>query len=146
MKQIFISYSHQDKAWLTRIKTALQQESLGIFQIWDDQELITGDKWLEKIEKALEAAQVAILLVTPDFLQSQFIREKEVFTILEKAKKEGLQIAWIAVEKADMKDCPLLQYQAANDSEHPLSKLSDTEMKQALDLIVANIRKMALAN
>ncbi|HKD16140.1 MAG TPA: toll/interleukin-1 receptor domain-containing protein [Candidatus Angelobacter sp.] len=146
LKQIFISYSHVDTEWFKRVKNVLQPlETQGLFRIWDDQKIAPGDKWLEEIEKALDAAQVAVLLVTQDFLQSPFILNKELVTLLSKAEKEGLRIIWIAVEKTPP-DSPISQFQAANDPARPLCKLSEAEMNQVLEDIVIKLKKMALAN
>src|SRR5215470_9573613 len=146
LKQIFISYSHVDTEWFKRVKNVLQPlENQGLVRIWDDQKIAPGDKWLEEIEKALDAAQVAVLLVTQDFLQSPFIQNKELVTLLSKAEKEGLKIIWIAVEKTPA-DSPISQFQAANDPARPLCKLSEAEMNQVLEDIVIKLKKMALAN
>ncbi|HKE31489.1 MAG TPA: toll/interleukin-1 receptor domain-containing protein [Candidatus Angelobacter sp.] len=140
VKQIFISYSHADTEWFKKIRTSLQQlESQGLFQIWDDKKIEVGDKWLVEIKKALETAQVAILLVTQDFMQSPFIQNEELSTFLAKADT-GLRIIWVAVENADFSK--VSQFQAANDPKRPLSKLGETEMKQVLDDIVTKVKNL----
>src|SRR4051812_14843489 len=71
---VFISYSHQDEDWKDRLVThlgVLQKQE--ILEIWDDRKIDSGDEWYLEIQRALEAAKVAVLLVSANSLTSNFI-------------------------------------------------------------------------
>lgn len=90
---VFISYSHKDEAWKERLVShlgVLQHE--GLLDMWDDRRIGAGEDWYPEIQKAIDAASVAILLVSADFLTSKFILGEEVPRIMERREKEGLRI------------------------------------------------------
>jgi hypothetical protein len=90
---VFICYCHEDEAWKDRLVThlgVLQQES--ILDLWDDRRIGAGGNWYQKIEEAIARASVAVLLVSADFLNSNFILSEEVPRLLERRDKEGLRI------------------------------------------------------
>jgi hypothetical protein len=90
---IFISYSHEDEMWKNRLVThlgVLQQEDL--LDLWEDSRIGAGEDWFKEILEATAKASVAILLVSANFLVSEFIRRKEVPLLLERRFNEGLHV------------------------------------------------------
>jgi len=84
---VFISYSHRDRAWKDRVATFMQcmkQHGQFDYATWDDGEINPSENWAQMIRDALARARVAILLVSPDFLSSRFINEVEVPWLLER--------------------------------------------------------------
>jgi len=129
--KVFISYSHEDKKWLSELNTHLSPLlRRNIITSWDDTQLKAGDEWKVKVEAALATAKVAVLLVTPDFLASRFIAEEELPPLLEAARKEGVAIFWIAVSPSNYWATPIAKYQAANAPAHPLSTFDRSRRDQ----------------
>jgi TIR domain len=97
--QIFISYSHKDKVWLQRIRTHLSSAvRYRVIDAWEDTKIHPGSNWKDEIKRAL--ARVAVLLVSPSFLASEFIAQHQFPPLMEAAQKEGLTIFWILVSSA----------------------------------------------
>lgn len=143
---VFISYSHKDKRWLEKLRTTLQPiVPLDAIAIWDDTHIKAGDKWREEIDRALGSAKVAVLLVSPDFLASNFIAEFELPPLLQAAKREGLTILWIAVRPSVYRYTVIGEYQAVNDPKWPLYKLSGARREEELVKIGEQIMKAAAA-
>lgn len=96
---IFICYSHQDSKWRDRIKTHLQPYIRNTpITTWDDTKIKAGADWNQAIRSALQRAKIAILLVSADFMASDYINDQELPEIFTASEKDGLTIMWIAVK------------------------------------------------
>ncbi len=137
--QVFISYSHSDKDWLTKFRTVLRPlEKSSSVRVWADTEIKVGDKWREKIEEALVSAKIAVLLVSPNFLASDFINEEELPRILEASEKEGLIIIWLPISASLYNMTFIGNYQSAHDPSEPLDALSVAEQNKVF-VKIANV-------
>ena len=71
---IFISYSHEDEVWKDRLVRHLGVlKNQDLLDFWVDRSMEAGAAWREEIRDAMEASNVAILLVSTHFLTSRFI-------------------------------------------------------------------------
>lgn len=139
--QVFISYSHADSDWLKRLQTMLAPlQRRGALDVWADTRIQPGQLWKEEIKKALARAKVAVLLVSPDFLASEFIARHEFPTLLEAASKDGLIILWVPVRHSLYEETDIARYQAACDPRTPLSTLTAAEQDAALVQIAKKLR------
>jgi hypothetical protein len=130
-KPVFISYSHKDARWLDKLKLFLRPlEDKELIRVWDDTEIRPGSDWLGEIRNALSSARVAVFLVTQSFLDSPFIREKELPALLEQANNRGCLIFWIAVSSSTFADSPLAKIQGANAPSEPLDLMPESEQNK----------------
>ncbi|MER2517813.1 MAG: SIR2 family protein [Candidatus Accumulibacter phosphatis] len=81
--RLFISYSHKDTSWLEKVMPHLSiLDAQGLVSAWADQEIKPGERWKERIDAAIGEAEVAVLLVSVNFLTSEFIMKYELPTLL----------------------------------------------------------------
>jgi hypothetical protein len=96
--------------------------------LWHDKSGIKpGQEWEKEIKGALSKAKGAVLLVSRKFLNSEFIRSKELPIILEGAKEGKITLLWIAVEKAFFDRTLLHPFEALNDPKRPLSTFTGAQ-------------------
>jgi TIR domain len=144
--RIFISYSHKDKKFLDELLTHLKPlERDGLISAWSDKQITPGTAWPKEIERALASTKVAVLLVSKDFLASDFIHERELAPLLKKAEQGGLQILWTLVRACAYKGTPLANYQAVIPPNKPLAEMK-AERDKAWVRICEEIEKAASAS
>ncbi|UCH95806.1 MAG: toll/interleukin-1 receptor domain-containing protein, partial [Candidatus Aminicenantes bacterium] len=137
MNKIFISYSHKDEEWKDKLVEHLQVLELeGYCTWWDDRKIKVGDDWFPEIEKALQEASIAVMLISVHFLTSNFIREQEVPRILERRRKEGVRVIPIIVEPCPWKKVEwLASIQLLPKDGKPLS----TRKRHTINTILAKL-------
>jgi hypothetical protein len=98
--EIFLSYSHKDEKEKNKLLSHLGVlQKTGKINVWSDDQVAAGADWLESINTAISRASIAILLITADYLNSDFILNIEVPNFLKKRQQEGL-IVFPIVAKA----------------------------------------------
>ena len=140
-KLVFVSYSHQDQYWLDRLLVHLRPlERQGRFELWNDRLIRAGDEWREEIRKAVQSCQAAVLLVSADFMASDFIYNDELTPLLEAARQEGVRIISLIVSSSSYEDSTLGKFQAVNELSEPLDTLSRGHAEVCLAKVYKAVR------
>jgi hypothetical protein len=100
--------------------------------IWADTDIQAGARWREELRDALYSAKVAVLLVSPGFLASDFIAVNELPPILDAASNDGLKILWIPVSHSLYTETQIADYQAVHNPAQPLDSLSSSALNKVL--------------
>lgn len=138
--QIFISYSHADKPWLTKMRTFLAPlADKKLIEIWDDSDIKPGHDWRKKIDQSLDRANVAVLLVSAEFLSSKFIKDEELPVIIQAANAGVVKLIWVLVSECLWNVTDLKDKQAAFPVTNPLDTLTEGECNRALTQIAKRI-------
>jgi serine/threonine protein kinase len=147
-EKIFVSYSHKDVAWLDMLQNKL---GTGIyadaFEMWSDKRIESGKAWRREIEAGIASSRIALLLVSRNFLRSDFIINQEldsIFRLSEAAQLgEGLCIWWVPLERIsdeELQYAKLDKIQAAVASpSKPLSELDEKELADAIGGLSAKL-------
>ena len=100
----FISYSHNDKAALDRLHVHLKNLTReGRIETWYDRNILAGGELDAEIERELEASDLFLLLVSPDFIASDYCVEREMRRALERHAAGTARVVPIIVEECDWK-------------------------------------------
>lgn len=130
-KHLFISYSHKDKYFLDRLLVHLRPlQRQGTVDLWADTNITAGSNWKSQIEEALAKANIAILLISADFLASDFIVENELPPLLLQAETKGTRIIPVILKPSGFQRLPTLcQFQTINDLKAPIVSMSEGEQE-----------------
>lgn len=91
--QVFVSYSHRNRKALDQFARFLAPlERDGVVHAWDDREIEGGDDWRARIAQQIDAARVAVLFISQDFLSSQFIATEELPRLLAREDAGELRV------------------------------------------------------
>ena len=87
---IFVSYAHADTKWLNELTPQLHGLKLHAkIDVYDDRRLLGGDDWDAEVKAALDRADIVLLLVTANFIGSEYIHRVELPKALGRRKADG---------------------------------------------------------
>jgi hypothetical protein len=129
---VFISYSHRDRRWLDRLIVHLKPlERAGMIVPWEDTRIRAGERWRDEIVNSMAAARVAVLLVSAEFLASDFIAKNELPPLLESARAKGLIVIPVIVSPCRYEQTPALaSLQSINPPSKALSQLRKADSEE----------------
>lgn len=85
MSTLFFSYSHRDETLRDALEVHLSMlKCQGVITTWHDRRIGAGREFDQEISQHLEEADVILLLVSPDFLASDYCYEKEMARAMER--------------------------------------------------------------
>jgi DNA-binding NarL/FixJ family response regulator len=141
MVNIFISYSHTDWRWKDRVITHLSiSQRYGRLELWCDSCIEPGEDWYEKVQTSLDSADVAVLLISADFLTSKFILTEEVPRLLQRRESEGLHVVPVIVRPCAWQEVTWLKrMQLEPKNGKPLSTCRPHQVEQILAKLAVKI-------
>jgi len=107
--KVFISYSHRDSRFrdelMDMLSILIRQK---VIDVWHDREIAAGASWYRAIRSAMNKSDMAILLVSQYFLNSEFIQREEVPVLLKQRKGQGMRVIPIIVRDCLWEDDPVI--------------------------------------
>lgn len=162
---VFISYAHKDnensdptKRWLNRLLEYLQPLVIqNRISAWSDTDIEVGDQWERSIETQLSNANVAVLLISPAFLGSKYIRNSELPALLMNAMNKGAAVLPVILRHSPFaettfkypdpangpNELSLSIFQSANPPDKPLNSLQEHEQDAVLLSVAQRILELA---
>ena len=130
---LFISYARVDLHWLERLcKHLAPLAETKDYIILTDRGLRPGDDWSAEILAMMYRAKVSISLVSPEYLDSPYVKAIEIPVMLELKRKRELRPTWVHLRKCEIIPHEFRGLQAAHDVKTPVSELNETEQEAEL--------------
>ena len=96
--RLFYSYSHRDEPHREALgKHLAMLERAGIIAEWHDRCIVPGDEWADEIDGHLDRADVILLLVSADFLASDYCFDIELRRAMERHEAGEARVVPIIV-------------------------------------------------
>ena len=84
---LFYSYAHEDEALLNKLKAHLKPlQRQGLIDVWHDRDISAGTEWEREIDTHLNTAQIILLLISPDFMASNYCYSIEMARAMEQER------------------------------------------------------------
>lgn len=149
--KVFISYSHADAqlgvdrnsglglGYFDRLRIHLKPlEQEGLIDLWDDTKIKASSIWRQEIEKALSSSKLAILLISGNFLASDFIQNNELPPLLAAAKEGGTIVFPIIISPSRLPKS-ISEIQSVNSPSKPLTAMTYNEQEDLFVKVVEEI-------
>jgi hypothetical protein len=119
---VFISYTHADELLK---KELVQHLSLmrrnGEVSIWHDRDITGGREWQGEIDQHLEQAELILLLVSVDFIASEYCWDLEMRRALERHEAKSARVVPIIVRRVELTNAPFMKLQALPRNAEPVT-------------------------
>lgn len=140
--KIFISYSHRDEKWKDELKIFLNPKIRDAsLVVWDDRDIEIGERWNDEIKNAILSSDIAIVLVTKHFLNSDFIQDIEIPFI----QKNNLKIYPLIISPCDWKSFDYIQiHQGGLKDNKILAGREEHEVDEALTNFVERLCRVKI--
>lgn len=128
MASIFFSYSHNDEALRNELEkhlSSLKRE--GLIQTWHDRRIIAGDDLDISIDEHMEEADIILLLVSADFIASDYCYTREMNRALERHAQREARVIPVILRQCDWQNTPIGKLLATPPDGRPVTRFTDLD-------------------
>lgn len=144
---LFISYSHKDEGLRADLDSRLKiMQASGWIDVWHDRSIVGGDDWKNKIDENLERADIILLLVSTDFIASDYCMRVETKAALERHHKGEAVVVPIILRPCKWKGTELSELQFLPKDGLPVTQWADKDLawldvEEGIERVVKERRK-----
>ncbi|MCI0691348.1 TIR domain-containing protein [candidate division KSB1 bacterium] len=145
--RLFISYTHKDERQRNELEIHLKLlQRQGLIETWHDRKIEAGEEWKRKIDNNLERADIILLLVSADFIASDYCYEIEMKRALERHEKDEARVIPVIVRDCNWHKAPFAKLQALPKAGKAVKKWADKDsawrnVAEGIERVVEEIRK-----
>jgi internalin A len=147
--RLFYSYAHKDEELRDELETHLKLfQRQGLIEPWHDRGIGAGTEWAGEIDDNLDRADVVLLLVSADFIASDYCYDKEMTRALERHEQGAARVIPIVIRDCNWQSAPFGKLQALPTDSRPVTTWGsekyarDTAWKNVADGIEAVIKEL----
>lgn len=128
MPSVFFSYSHADEALRDQLEKQLALlKRQGVIQVWHDRRIGAGQEFGSAIDQHVETDDIILLLVSSDFLASDYCYEKEMLRAMERHEAGGAIVIPVILRACDWHGAPFGKLNATPRDGKPITQYADRD-------------------
>lgn len=136
---LFYSYSHEDEQLRDELEKHLMGlKRQGILTDWYDRDIRAGDEWNRQINSHLNTADIILLLVSADFLASDYCYSIELTCALQRQKHGSARVIPVILRPVDWSVAPFGKLQALPTNAKPITLWANRD--EAFENVAKGIR------
>lgn len=136
--EIFCSYAHEDEPLRKELEkhlTILKRQ--GLITSWYDRKIMAGAEWAHAIDTHLNTAQIILLLISADFLASDYCYHIEVRQALKRHAAGEAYVIPVILRPVDWENAPFGKLLALPTNGKPITSWSGRQGRDKAFLDVA---------
>lgn len=142
--EVFCSYAHEDEFWLRKLEAHLSLlKRQGLISVWYKRKIAPGTDWAREIDSHLDTASLILLLISPDFLASDYCYGVEMQRALKRHAANATRVIPILLRHCDWQSAPFAHLQTLPTNAKPIIRWRDRD--EAMTEAATGIR-LALEN
>jgi replicative DNA helicase len=120
--QLFYSYSHKDEELRNTLETHLSGlKRQGVTVDWHDRRILASQNWEAEIDSHIDNADIILLLISPDFIASDYCYGRELARALERHEANEAKVVPIILRPVDLTGAPFAEFQALPQDAKPIT-------------------------
>jgi TIR domain-containing protein len=120
--EIFISYAHEDEEFRIQLEKHLSVlRRRGVIELWHDRKITPGREWKGEIDAHVDSADVTILLISEDFLDSDYCYDVELSRALERHDADEAVVIPVILKPVDWEGAPFGKLAALPTDARPIT-------------------------
>ena len=145
--EIFYSYAHEDEQWRQELEKHLSLlKNQRLITGWKDRDIKAGEEWKSKISSHLLAANIILLLISPDFMASPYCYSIEMKEAMKKHKAGKARVIPIILRPVDWHQAPFSKLQALPKDSKPVTSWANQDeafldVAKGIRRVVEELRK-----
>ena len=149
---LFISYAHNDEALRDSLETHLKLlQRQKIIDTWHDRKIGAGREWEQAIDENLEVADIILLLISADFLASDYCWDVEIKRAMQRHQENSAVVIPVSLRPCDKTDVDFMKLQGLPKDFKPITKWDNqdeafTDIAQGIRAAANKIRTEGIHN
>ena len=143
--QIFFCYAREDEILLSKLKAHLRPlQHQGLIDVWHDREISAGSEWEREIKTHLSTAQIILLLISPDFMNSDYCYGVEMKQAMERHEQGDAHVIPLILRPVYWQGSPFGKLQVLPTDAKPITSSSWHSLDDAFFDAAESIRKQTI--